>query len=303
MPFVSWSAWLPRSERDEAWGLFGSSAGSVELPAGGSPSSHDRGLLDPVADPSSHGRLWREGRIFEDFLLILIARGEGSFESATLSSTLEAGDLVCVAPGTRHRCLPDPVNGWLQYWVSFDGEFARSLAQRGFLVGEGFRVQKIGPSPLMLGMFADLIDLAREERPGWQQMLGAQILRIVAYAGQATEAQALDPRIRSLVELVKAEFQAHIYDSLDVEDLARRLGQNYKSFREDFKSYTGLSPYQYFLHMKIDKAKELLAERGTSVKEVSYRLAFQNPYYFSRLFKKKTGTSPSQWNGLEIPEN
>jgi two-component system response regulator YesN len=52
--------------------------------------------------------------------------------------------------------------------------------------------------------------------------------------------------------------------------------------------------------MKINKAKELLSQRDMSVKEVSFKLAFDNPYYFSRLFKKKTGVSPSKWNGAHI---
>jgi len=53
--------------------------------------------------------------------------------------------------------------------------------------------------------------------------------------------------------------------------------------------------------MKINKAKELLSEGNLTVKEVSFKLAFDNPYYFSRFFKKKTGVSPSKWNGKDIP--
>jgi AraC-like DNA-binding protein len=88
-----------------------------------------------------------------------------------------------------------------------------------------------------------------------------------------------------------------------MESLAKDLNLNYATFREDFKDYTGLSPYQYFLEMKINKAKEMLSDGVLSVKEVSYKLAFQSPYYFSRLFKKKTGVAPSQWNGIEISED
>ena len=47
--------------------------------------------------------------------------------------------------------------------------------------------------------------------------------------------------------------------------------------------------------MKIEKAKELLKIGNASVKEVSFTLAFDSPYYFSRLFKSKTGVSPSKW--------
>jgi AraC-like DNA-binding protein len=52
--------------------------------------------------------------------------------------------------------------------------------------------------------------------------------------------------------------------------------------------------HQYFISIKIVKAKELLG-RGLAVKEVASRLGFKDEYYFSRLFKKKTGLSPSRW--------
>ncbi|GHV80469.1 hypothetical protein AGMMS49944_22600 [Spirochaetia bacterium] len=55
--------------------------------------------------------------------------------------------------------------------------------------------------------------------------------------------------------------------------------------------------------MKINKAKELLTEGTLSIKEISYKLAFDSPYYFSRLFKKKTGAAPSQWSNTTSPKD
>ena len=63
----------------------------------------------------------------------------------------------------------------------------------------------------------------------------------------------------------------------------------------ELAKYTGLTPYQYFLQLRIHRAKELLQDPRLSVKEVSARMMFENQYYFSRLFRKKTGLSPTQW--------
>ena len=62
-----------------------------------------------------------------------------------------------------------------------------------------------------------------------------------------------------------------------------------------FRRYTGLTPYQYFLQLRIHRAKELLSDPDVQVKEVAARLRFDNQYYFARLFKKKTGVTPSAW--------
>jgi AraC-like DNA-binding protein len=58
-----------------------------------------------------------------------------------------------------------------------------------------------------------------------------------------------------------------------------------------------MTPHQYFISIKIGRAKEFLG-RGLPVKEVAFRLGFKDEYYFSRLFKSKTGLSPSRWKSL-----
>jgi AraC-like DNA-binding protein len=63
-----------------------------------------------------------------------------------------------------------------------------------------------------------------------------------------------------------------------------------------FRRYTGLTPYQYFLQMRIHRAEELLKTPDVRVKEVAARLNFDNQYYFARFFKKKTGLTPSEWH-------
>jgi AraC-like DNA-binding protein len=62
-----------------------------------------------------------------------------------------------------------------------------------------------------------------------------------------------------------------------------------------FKKYTGLSPTQYFINLKIHLAKRMLQNSNTSIKEISYILNFETQEYFAKLFKKKTGMSPTEF--------
>ena len=68
----------------------------------------------------------------------------------------------------------------------------------------------------------------------------------------------------------------------------------YSYFRRMFKLYTGLPPVQYHLDLKIIRSKELLLSTDKIIKEICYELGFESEYYFSRLFKKKMGVSPSK---------
>jgi AraC-like DNA-binding protein len=77
--------------------------------------------------------------------------------------------------------------------------------------------------------------------------------------------------------------------------LASTFHMSYAHFRRVFKQQSGLSPYQYHLQLRIHRAREMLHSTTLAVGQVAARLNFPNPYYFSKIFKKKTGMSPSLW--------
>ena len=89
--------------------------------------------------------------------------------------------------------------------------------------------------------------------------------------------------------------QESVETDLRMPDVAEHVGVNYTTFRTLFKQYTGLSPAQYFINLKIHRAKEMLRSTTASIKEISIILQFENPEYFATQFKKKTGVSPTEF--------
>ena len=92
-----------------------------------------------------------------------------------------------------------------------------------------------------------------------------------------------------------------IYRNLDNPDFLlqkelERIGYHPDHVRRLFREETGLSPYAYLLGLRIDKAKQLLAQYPkTSVAAIAANCGFQDPNYFSTCFKKKTGCSPLEY--------
>ncbi len=79
------------------------------------------------------------------------------------------------------------------------------------------------------------------------------------------------------------------------DQIANAMGMNYSYLSSLFKNHTGKSVTQYQNEILIEKAIQLLKKDNQNVSEVSDYLGFSNPFYFSRVFKKVTGVSPSTY--------
>lgn len=64
-------------------------------------------------------------------------------------------------------------------------------------------------------------------------------------------------------------------------------------FIRKFREYTQTTPAQYLLSLRISMAQSLLENTGQSISEIASSVGYENPLYFSRLFHKMTGVSPS----------
>lgn len=80
-----------------------------------------------------------------------------------------------------------------------------------------------------------------------------------------------------------------------VHTLARQLGVSYKYMNDTIKSETGTTAVDQINLYLIEEAKNLLLSPNVSVSETAYKLGFEYPQYFSRLFKKKVGVSPKEY--------
>lgn len=276
--------------RDTRWGIYATTVGFSML------RSALHYPVEPSAHPPKYLFRWEMGRIFDEYALVYITRGEGSFKTeGDRSYRIGPGSLIILFPEVWHWYAPDRDSGWDEYWVGFKGDYPDRLVEEGFFSPDR-PVLDIGLHDSVLGLYKDIIDCARYEHPGFQQILGSHITHLMARLSSISlrqDAVTLEERIVGRAKFLLAD---NVAEELDIGWLSRSLGLGYSRFRTMFKKHTGLSPYQYFLDLKIGRAKELLELGQYSVKEVSHMLSFDDPYYFSHLFKKRTGTPPSKWN-------
>jgi two-component system response regulator YesN len=114
-----------------------------------------------------------------------------------------------------------------------------------------------------------------------------QLIEMVAVQRDST----MPPALRRALEYIDLQYSRPI----QLSDVARHVEVSPAYLSNLFTSHLGRSFIDQLTACRIDRAKQLLAERNHSIKSISYMVGYQDPNYFSRLFKKWTGQSPTEY--------
>lgn len=286
--------YLPVSPRDKQWGLFVTGVGHSDVPPGS--------IYPRSTHPDLYQFAWQKGRVLPEYQILYLTSGEGEFESEAVTlQRITAGTVLLLFPGVWHSYRPIPEIGWEEFWVSFSGPRADQLQSAGFFTPER-PILKTGPDDALLRPYLQMLDYVRAEPSGYQQVIAAGTVEILAGAIGAARRANDGGRGEDIVRLAKLSMERGVEDVPDMGDLAASLGISYAHFRRLFKQQTGFSPYQYHLQLRVHRARELLQCTNLPVKDIAARLNFESPYHFSRTFKRKTsGMSPTQWrSGVRV---
>ena len=245
--------------------------------------------------PSTYVFNWENGRRLGEFQLVYIAKGQGVYEGErTGALPIEAGTIMLHFPGVWHRYKPDLATGWEEFWVGFDGHFAEYLMRQECfdperpLIAVGFNAE-------FLDIFQRLIDVVRYEGVAFRQISSCLVIQMLGlvYSSALMKGQTRQ-RQEQIVQAVRFGIHENWEQVLDFQAIAQVQNVSYEWLRKAFKSVTGTSPGQYLLNLKIEKAGQLLRETSMTIAEIASKSGFESEFYFSRIFKKKTGHAPSE---------
>jgi AraC-like DNA-binding protein len=281
--------YLSTGSYDEDWGIVVTTVGSQSIP----PCTN----YPPAQHPDSHRFTPEKGRIFNEYQLIYITKGRGWFSSQSVKKKqkVTAGTMILLFPGEWHSYEPDTSTGWNEYWVGFRGMHIDNRVKNGFFSKEE-PLYYIGVSSSVVGLYEDIIRIARKEKTGYQQMISSIVLSILGTVYYKNKnRQYTDTYIVDKINEARNIIKNNIEGTLSQEDIAKKIGLGYSWYRRMFKEYTGVSPAQYQLQQKLMKVKELLTTTNKNISEIAYSLHFENVCQFSTFFKKKEGITPSEF--------
>jgi AraC-like DNA-binding protein len=280
--------YLVANSLDELWGVYATTIGSQ--------SFRSNTNYPPKEHPTSYWFNPVNGRVLQEFQIIYIINGEGSFESSSCKTTkIEAGNMIFLFPGEWHTYKPSKIRGWEEYWIGFKGNFINDLFLNNFLSKKN-PVLNIGFNEQIINLFKQAIEIAGLQKTGYQHLLAGIICHLIASISYIEKNNAFrDKEAINLIEKARMLMRANADDDLTPQEIAKTLNISYSWFRRIFKQYTGFSPSQYQMEIKIQQSKDLLTISTMTIKQIAFALNFVSSSYFVTFFKSRTGMTPSDY--------
>ncbi len=279
--------YLTHNQANEDWGLFINVAGYASIPSGS--------IYPPKGHPFGYEFSWEKGRVLHEYQIIYITEGEGIIETKDETIPIKKGSIIVIRPDMWHRYKPLKKTGWHESYIGFNGTFADSIFNHSFFSTEPPVIQ-VGYHESIIEVFLELINLIRDEKPGYHEMCSGLVIYILGKILSIKKKEDFNNKsIESIIQNACIIIRNNLNANLNIEDLASDLNISYSLFRKVFKKYMGLSPAQYHQSLRIQQAKYLLSNSNMSIKETAFNMGFCSIYYFSKLFKEKTGMTPASF--------
>lgn len=228
-----------------------------------------------------------------DFIAVTVT-GEAFFviKEMGISSTVREISMVYVPAGVKHIYDPMERKDWKNYWVLFDHDaisaaFGNLIPEPGVTALSGFeRLQKHWEKMIL----CTLEDYDSAEDQAF--CLLHNILFEISTLSENSSRNRTSDTIRHALDVMHSNLREA---EVNFENIAVSHGICLDTLRKRFKRETGMSMHQYFIQLKINAAKTMLANLAYNVADIAEFLGFEDPYYFSRLFKTKSGLSPKNY--------
>lgn len=225
------------------------------------------------------------------FLVVYIKEGSATLLSHKDKPRMLAGSLFVMFPNEEIHYVVDKGSPWTISWVGLYGEAVYDLFSAAGITPESpiKDVKNIGHalSSIFEGIYQLSFSLKQFDK-----------LSVISLLYQFFSVLISDSASKISIDYVEeaARLIDYNYDkNITVENIADRLFINKSYLSRLFKSKKGITPKEYLIKKRLDRAAYLLKNSGVSVNTIALSVGISDPLYFSRIFKKYTGLSPSKF--------
>lgn len=232
----------------------------------------------------------------DQHILIYCVEGKGRVQIHDEQYRLDPGDFIVIPAHSMHQYAADDANPWTIYWVHFRGALTNKII-------ETFRQKNISCKGTIhyqdsrVRLFEDMYSNLEMGYSGDNLCYVNMCLQYFLTSFILSEHYNIADKKQSndAIHCSIAFMQENIGEMLTLQSLAECVHLSASHFSFLFRKKTGFSPIEHFNHLKVQKACQYLLFTDLRIKEIADKLGMEDQYYFSRMFTKIMGMSPSAY--------
>jgi AraC family transcriptional regulator of arabinose operon len=230
-----------------------------------------------------------------DYQIIYIAKGKCLCTIDGLDTTIQEGNIILFKPNEPQYYSYSSADSTETYWIHFTGYgVPEYLGRLGLLTKP---IHYIGLNDSCIELFKLICHELQIKNSAYPHIAAAYLYEIISTFSRilsiSNENKTLihNDIFQSVIQLMHSKYS----ENLPISYYANKCNLSLYRFIHKFKQHTGMSPLEYITNIRINTAKDLLSSSSLSISEVSSIVGYENPLYFSRIFKKVLGSSPSSF--------
>lgn len=226
-------------------------------------------------------------------ILIYCVAGKGWARVGDRTYKVRPGSALVIPSGEAHTYSASLDDPWSIHWFHFRGETAYQYTQQIRARQYVIPIHPKAHQPI-IETFEECYDALTRDFNIRQMIFCAltlqRVLAWVFFANPDFEPDELE--LPKAIDRTLVFMRDNLYQRPSLADMAAHAGLSVSYFSYLFKTHMGVSPMDHFINLKMQYACHMLETTEIPIKDIAQRLAYEDPYYFSRLFRKVIGTSP-----------
>lgn len=227
------------------------------------------------------------------YVLALVLTGECLYKFKDIAYKVKKGDLIFFQKNLLHTVESDSKTPWSFISTTFDVEPRGGNSVN--ILNEFDNIMVAQDFLQLSALFCELNYSWSIKRPYYLLKCRSIITEILYVVLNQNSLLNNSPQHSQKIKKIFDFIVENNSVNYSVKELAIKTDLSYSHFSFIFKQMSGYGVTEYQNLVKINKAKDLLLSGERNVTEVAHLVGFDNIYYFSRLFKKVTGLSPSDY--------
>jgi AraC-like DNA-binding protein len=252
--------------------------------------------------PKAEGHYtYRKKGLPENFLFYCVD-GYGWYQLEGKQYKVGPNEFFILPQHMEHAYGSDETHPWTIYWVHFGGEQLPHFNELN-AVKEHFKPCYIKSNEEIFTLFAKIYKALEMgysiDNLMFASMGLSQFLALFVYNSKYHAVSSQDTSHVDCVDSAILYMQEHISENISLQELSSHYNYSASRFSGLFKQKTGYTPIDYFIQMKMQKASQQLDLTDKSIKDIALSMGFDDPYYFSRRFRKIIGVPPTKYRSIK----